>query len=265
MRKFLSKKSIYISVIIIMCVLLVELVSCSNHNCVCNNAFYVLKMTSPEDSARPIIVDNYTINNDGNKLHLREKDTGKIKWTYEFKHNLIGTPKTDMTFVYAVTSHELVSIDIETGNEVWKKETTSEFISEVFLYKENLYILGPERLYSIASKLEEPVNGRSESVGQVHINQILYDYNMINENIGVVINLNEDMAFIVLFENETNKFSRIVAIKISGYNMKQIWSYSSNMDINSILSFDDKNRVFYFSSVDGLVHALKMEDGSAIY
>ncbi len=243
---------------------LMLIITCTNE---INNrpTYYLLNAYSHRDYAKPLIVGDMVITIHDNHLYCRNKETGDLRWVYDFKNNLQGTPATDGTYIYAITPYELSSIDIETGSEVWEKESTEKFISEVFYYKDNLYILGPERLYSIASKLEEPQADGSESVGQVHINQILYDLNMINEDIGAVIDFVTDTAFMVLFENKTNTYSKLVAIKLSGYNMKKMWSYSTETEITSIVGVSNGGQRLYFTTSDGKLHSLGVTTGTHLF
>jgi outer membrane protein assembly factor BamB len=257
----MNKSCIALCIIIIMSVMAV---SCSDSDRP-EQTYRLLKAFSHRDYAKPVVVGDRVISTSDNRLYCRDKKTGDVRWVYEFKNDVQGTPATDGTYIYALTPYELASIDIETGNEVWEKESTEEFISEVFYYKDNLYILGHERLYSIASKLEDPKPAGAESVGQVHINQILYDYNMVNQDIGAVIDFHTDTAFMVLFENQTNTFTRLVAIKLSGYNMKELWSYSVDREIVSIMGVDDGGQRVYFSTADGVLHAVGLTTGKHVF
>lgn len=225
------------------------------------NKPYSLKTIFKISYMKPLIINSQLITIKNNIISCFDKASGINEWNYQLKNKIIATPSTDGNFIYVVTSYELVSIDLSNGKEIWRKESTDEFISEVFYYKENLYILGRERLYSIASKLENPQKTKIESVGQVHINQILDFKILVNKKITPLIF--EDMLYIVIQDNISQIFSKIVGIQLDDYNMSKLWSYSANSEIISELNLDN-NKIF-FSTKDGKMNCLNILDGTPCF
>ena len=247
---------------VILVVLFTVVASCNDSLSVDKANSYILKKASNKDYLQPLVKNNDVFVVDKDKLICVDNKSGAQKWTYSFKYDILATPVTDGEFVYAVTPYELASIRIDSGREVWRKETTDKFISQVFYYKDNLYILGNERIYSIASKLENPKVTELESVGQVHINQILDFYTLISDKIGVVISYDTDIAFVVLYDNKVNAFSELVAIKLNDYNLLKLWSYDAKLEITSIISYNHATESIYFTTEDGSIHCLNVSDGS---
>ncbi|MFW5800154.1 MAG: PQQ-binding-like beta-propeller repeat protein [Spirochaetota bacterium] len=232
-----------------------------------HNDYYILKEAEKNKPGKPLVVENNIIFTEKNKLICVNNENKEIKWTQTLKHNILANPVTDGLFVYAVSPYELVSIDITDGKEVWRKESTREFISEAYLYKSNLYILGEERFYSIASKLEKPKNPDIESVGQVHINQILDFEAPIHKDIGVVINYKDDMAFLVVADTKSLKYNKLIAVKLTNYNLSKLWKYQAEEDIISLMTYETINdrKNLYFISKGNILNCIDVNKGELSY
>ncbi len=258
------KKLLMISIIII---LLFSISYCTNDKSYSQNV-YIIKPSSLKSYLQPLIVNDYLINVIGNKIICFSKEDGKLNWDYILKNSIIATPTSDGEFIYVVTSYELVSIDISTGKEVWRKESTDRFTSEAFYYKGNLYILSEEKFYSIASKLETKPMKNVESVGQVHINQILDFGNLINEKIGVLVDYISDKAFLIVYDNKTLTFNNLIALGLESYNLAKLWSYKANGEITSLLFVDslskDKQYIYFVTNTNTL-NKIDVSNGSLEY
>lgn len=253
------KKHKKIFILIILFIVIMNILSCVDTKA--EHTTYILKEVNKKERIGELLIDDSIITIDGNNITCL--NTAGTLWKRSLKNPVIAAPATDGKYIYVVTDHELVSMDItKGGKEVWRKENTNKYISEVYYRDGNLYLLGAERFYSIASLLEKDGNKPVESVGQVHVNQILDFKSMINTKIGVVFH--GKYAFLVVFNNRTNTYSDLVGIEVKSDNLLKLWTYNSKTEINSIIPDPKDYSHIYILENNKYIHKINIADGTRV-
>lgn len=90
-----------------------------------------------------VISDDVIVVASGSELHALNKNKGVLKWFEPFKADgdIWGTPAINEGTVYFGTlEHTLYAVDLESGDEVWKREFGGAVASTPLIVEDTLYI-----------------------------------------------------------------------------------------------------------------------------